>query len=84
MSRTPRLGYKARRRWSLVVLVIGLPLYVVLAISLVGLFERPGLWLEILIYVALGIIWAIPLRSVFSGVGREDPDGPGGRQGAGE
>ncbi len=69
-----RLGYKARRRWSLVVLLIGLPLYIVAAVSLVGLFERPSVWVELLIYVGLGIVWALPLRWVFSGVGRDDPD----------
>jgi len=32
------LSYKARRRWALVILLIGLPLYVVVAVNLVGLF----------------------------------------------
>jgi hypothetical protein len=79
MSRKWQLGYRARRRWSFVVLIIGLPLYVALAVSIVGFFDRPSIWLELLIYVGLGVIWTIPLRFVFRGVGREDPDGPGGR-----
>lgn len=68
------LSYKARRRWSLVVLLIGLPLYIMLAVSLVGLIDRPGIILELLIYVGLGLVWALPLKLVFSGVGRGDPE----------
>jgi hypothetical protein len=30
------LSYKARRRWSLLILVIGLPVYAVLAVNLVA------------------------------------------------
>jgi hypothetical protein len=70
------LGYKARRRLSLVVLVIGLPLYIVAAVTLVGLIDRPSIWVELLIYVGLGILWALPLRRVFLGIGQPDPDAP--------
>jgi len=70
------LSYKSRRRLSLLVLLVGLPLYIVAAVSLVALFERPSLWVEFGIYVGLGVIWAIPLRKVFKGVGQADPDQP--------
>ncbi len=70
------LSYKARRRWSLVILLIGLPAYIVAAISVVNLFDRPALWLELLIYVGLGIVWALPFKFVFKGVGQADPDAP--------
>jgi hypothetical protein len=68
------LGYKARKRWSLVILLIGLPLYIVAAVSLVALFDRPPIVVELLIYIGLGVIWAIPLRFVFKGIGQPDPD----------
>ena len=71
------LSYRARRRWSLVVLLVGLPLYVVAAVSLVALIDRPPILLELAIYVGLGLIWALPLRFVFRGVGRPDPDAGG-------
>ncbi|WP_375173418.1 DUF2842 domain-containing protein [Pseudooceanicola sp.] len=70
------LSYKARRRWSLIILVIGLPLYIVLAVNLVALFDRPGILAELAIYIVLGVIWAIPFKFVFKGVGKEDPDAP--------
>mgnify|MGYP001178249801 FL=1 len=70
------LSYRARRRWSLVILVVGLPLYILLAVALVALFDRPGLFWEFLIYVGLGLCWALPFRWVFLGVGRPDPGAP--------
>lgn len=68
------LSYKARKRWSLVILLIGLPVYIILAVGIVGLFDRPPLWLEFVIYVGLGVLWALPFRRVFLGVGLPDPD----------
>ncbi|MDF0599958.1 DUF2842 domain-containing protein [Psychromarinibacter sp. C21-152] len=68
------MSYKARRRWSLVILLIGLPAYIALAWYITSLFDRPSLWLELAIYVVLGVIWAIPLKAVFKGVGQADPD----------
>jgi hypothetical protein len=70
------LPYKTRRRLSLLILVVGLPLYIVAAVTIVGLFDRPPIWLELLIYVALGIVWALPFKAIFRGVGQPDPDDP--------
>lgn len=70
------LSYKARRRWSLVILLVGLPLYIMAAVTLVGWFDRPSILVEFLIYAALGVLWAFPFKFVFKGVGQADPDGP--------
>ena len=55
------LGYKARRRWALVIL-------------LVGLVDRPSVLVELAIYVGLGFAWALPFRFIFRGIGQADPD----------
>jgi hypothetical protein len=68
------LSYKARKRWSLVVLLVGLPAYVVAAVTLVNWMDRPSIWVELLIYVGLGFLWIVPLKRVFLGVGQPDPD----------
>ncbi len=74
------LSYKARRRWALVILLIGLPLYIAAAWYITSLFERPSLLLELAIYVGLGVLWVLPLKRVFIGVGQADPgDDPGDR-----
>lgn len=70
------LSYKTRRRLSLLVLAVGLPVYIVLAVNLVEMFDRPPILVELLIYLVLGVLWALPLRAVFLGVGRADPDAP--------
>lgn len=68
------LSYKARRRWSLVILLLGLPLYIVVAVTVMTWLDRPPLWLELLVYIVLGVLWAIPFRFVFKGVGKADPE----------
>ncbi|SHE98747.1 Protein of unknown function [Ruegeria intermedia] len=68
------LSYKARRRWSLVLLLVGLPLYIVGVVTVLNWLGRPPIWLELLVYVGLGVLWALPFKFVFRGVGQADPD----------
>ena len=68
------LRYKTRKWLALLILIVGLPLYIIVAVNLVALFERPSILLELAIYVGLGIVWAIPLKAVFKGIGQPDPD----------
>ncbi|MCC5967915.1 MAG: DUF2842 domain-containing protein [Natronohydrobacter sp.] len=70
------LSYKARKRWALVALVVALPLYIVVTVNVIELFDRPPFLLELVIYVALGIVWALPLKRLFKGIGQPDPDAP--------
>lgn len=68
------LSYKARRRWSLAILLIGLPVYIVVAVNLVELLGRPPILIELAIYLGLGLLWALPFKFIFKGVGQADPD----------
>lgn len=70
------LSYKTRRRLSLLILMVGLPAYIALAWWVMSLFDRPSIWLEFAIYIVLGILWALPLKAVFKGVGQADPNAP--------
>jgi predicted membrane channel-forming protein YqfA (hemolysin III family) len=70
------LTYKTRRRLSLLILLVGMPAYIALAWWVMSLFERPGIWLEFAIYIVLGILWVLPFKAVFKGVGQADPDAP--------
>ena len=67
------LSYKARRRWALVILLIGMPAYVVFSVTVMNWFDRPAIWVEFLIYLLLGIGWILPFRFVFRGIGKADP-----------
>ena len=68
------LGYRTRRLLSLLILLVGLPLYIIAAVNVIDLFDRPPIWLELLIYIALGFVWALPFRAVFRGIGQADPN----------
>ena len=72
------LSYRARKRLSLLVLLVGLPVYIVVAVTLVNWMDaRWGhlpFWAEILVYVGLGFVWLLPCRPVFKGIGQPDPD----------
>jgi hypothetical protein len=70
------LSYKARKRWSLFVLLVVMPAYVVLAVSLMNSIARLPLWAEVPAYVLLGVGWILPFKRVFIGVGQPDPDAP--------
>ena len=74
------LSWKARRRWALVILLVGMPAYVVAAVTVMNWadarFGRLPIWAEVAVYVTLGFIWALPFRRVFRGIGQPDPDAP--------
>ena len=53
-----------------------MPLWVVLAVTVMNWFDRPPVWLELLVYAGLGLVWVLPFRFVFRGIGRPDPDEP--------
>jgi hypothetical protein len=72
------LSYKTRRRLSLLILLVGLPLYIVVALYVVSLFDRPSILVELMVYVTLGILWALPFKAVFKGIGQADPQAPAG------
>ena len=49
-------------------------MYIILAVNLVSLFERPSILVELIIYLGLGIIWAFPFKFILKGIGQADPD----------
>ena len=68
------LSYKVRRRWSLVILLVGLPVYIVAAVTVSNLLDRPPMLVELAIYIGLGVVWALPFKYIFKGIGQADPD----------
>ncbi|RDW13533.1 DUF2842 domain-containing protein [Paracoccus thiocyanatus] len=69
------MDVKSRKRWSLVILLVGLPLYIVVAVSLVNWMDRTWgrqpILIELAVYLVLGILWAFPFRRIFSGIGKD-------------
>jgi len=74
------MTFKARKRLALFVLVVGLPIYIVVAATIMSIMLNQEIrfaWpIEVAIYVVLGIGWAFPLKWVFKGIGQPDPDAP--------
>jgi hypothetical protein len=72
------LSYRARRRLSLLILVVGLPLYIIAVWVLLNwiddTFGRLPILAEMALYVAIGVVWVLPLKAVFRGIGQPDPD----------
>ena len=72
------MTYKARKRLALFVLVIGLPIYIIVAVTIMSVMLnqeiRFPLIVELLVYILLGIGWAFPLKWVFMGIGQPDPE----------
>ena len=73
------LKYKIRRRLSLVVLLIALPAYIIVAVNLMDWlrmrYEEVNPALELVMFVIIGILWILPFRNLFRGVGLENTDG---------
>ena len=67
-------SHKTKKRLALLILIVGLPIYIVVASSLVTWLGRPPILVELLIYIVLGVVWALPFKFVFKGVGQADPD----------
>lgn len=67
------LRHKTRKRLALLVLLVGLPIYIVSAVTILNMMERASNAIEFLVYVALGIFWILPLKSIFLGIGQDDP-----------
>ena len=70
------VSYKSRRRLALLLLVVGLPAYIIVAVTIMNLLDRPAIWIELAVYVGLGVLWVLPFKAVFKGIGQADPDAP--------
>ena len=82
MTRRPTPGFTLIEVLvAIFILLVGVPAYIVAAVTVVGLFDRPPFWLEIVVYIGLGLVWALPFKAVFKGIGQSDPadaaKGPG-------
>ena len=72
------MTYKARKRLAIFVLVIGLPVYIAIAATIMSNMMSQQIQMpktiEFLVYLLLGIGWAFPLKWIFKGIGQPDPD----------
>ena len=65
-------SYRLKRLFALLVLLLWLPLYIVLVLNVLDLFERPNFLVELLVYVVTGVFWAWPFKALFKGIGQSN------------
>lgn len=70
------MDLKTRKRLSILILVLGLPGYIIIAWMILGWlgdrFGRLPFLAELGVIVVLGIIWILPFKRVFSGIGKDE------------
>ena len=70
------MDHNSRKRLSLIILLLGLPGYIVIAWMVLAWlsdrFARLSWWAELLVIVVLGIVWILPFKRVFTGVGKDE------------
>ena len=64
-------SYRLKRFLAIIVLLLWLPFYIVLVLNILALFERPSFVVELLVYVIAGVLWALPFKALFKGVGQQ-------------
>ncbi len=72
----PKLSHKNRRRLSIFLVLVWLPVYIYVVSILLAAMPRMHILVELVIYIFVAFAWALPFRFVFSGVGRADPKAP--------
>jgi hypothetical protein len=66
------MSYKSRRAWALVVLLVGMPAYIIIALNIIVRLDRLPIWAEVPVYILLGTIWIVPFKRLFLGVGQPE------------
>tara|TARA_Y100000991_G_C21762904_1_gene259548 strand:+ start:305 stop:505 length:201 start_codon:yes stop_codon:yes gene_type:complete len=62
------LNKKLRKKIAYLILFIFLPIYIIVAVSIMNYVGQLNIWIELIIYVLLGILWIFPFKFVFKGL----------------
>jgi hypothetical protein len=57
-----------RKKLAYFILLIFLPIYIVFVVTIISFLDRFNIWVELLIYVLLGIVWVFPFKFAFKGL----------------
>jgi hypothetical protein len=67
-----KLNYKTRRILSLLILLVGLPIYAVFVVKVMSFLVDLPIVVELLVYIFFGVAWAFPTKFIFRGIGQSD------------
>ena len=66
------LTKRQRKIFSLIILLVWLPAYIIIVLNVINFLDRPSIVIELLIYVIAGILWALPFKFIFKGIGKKE------------
>ncbi len=69
-----KMSYNSRRILSLLILLFGLPMYVICVVSGMAFLHNLPMYLELILYIFFGIIWVFPVKFIFKGIGQKNPE----------
>ncbi|PQM58921.1 MAG: DUF2842 domain-containing protein [Rhodobacteraceae bacterium] len=69
-----KINYKTRRFLSLIILLVGLPLYAAAVVTGLAFLIKLPMVIELFIYIFFGVVWVFPVKFIFRGIGQSDPD----------
>ena len=58
----------SRKKLAYLILLVFLPAYIGFVVTLISLLDRFNIWVELLVYVLLGIVWVFPFKFAFKGL----------------
>ncbi len=58
----------SRKKQAYLVLFVFLPAYIMFAVTIIALIDRLNIWVELLVYLLLGIVWVFPFKLTFRGL----------------
>ncbi len=57
-----------KKKIAYLILLVLLPAYITLMVTLIALLDRFNMWIEFLVYVFLGVAWVFPVKFIFKGL----------------
>lgn len=64
------MGLRTRKLVGSAAIAIWLVVFCLVAIAIIGRFDRPNVVIEMMLYAGLGFAWILPLKPVFVWMGR--------------
>jgi len=62
------LNRNFRKKLAYLILFFFLPVYIIVAVSIMNYLGQLNMWIELIIYVLLGVLWIFPFKFIFKGL----------------
>ena len=62
------LNRNLRKKIAYLILFFFLPGYIIVAVSIMNYLGQLNTWIELIIYILLGVLWIFPFKFIFKGL----------------